>query len=78
MENGHWEIGFNAESLENLLSGEGAGMSLWFLAGYLKGLSDGDQIQSGKAQITLEPDGEGSWRLKSRASQPEQGRGPLL
>jgi hypothetical protein len=40
MENGHWEIGVNAETLDDLLGGEDAHAMLWFLAGYLKGFSD--------------------------------------
>ena len=35
--NGNWEIGFNSGNLDDLLSGEKAAMTLWFLAGYLKG-----------------------------------------
>jgi hypothetical protein len=42
-------------------------MTLWFLAGYLKGLSDGGDLQAGDQRMTIEPDGDGSWRLRSTA-----------
>jgi hypothetical protein len=66
--NGSWEIGFNSGNLDDLLSGEKAAMTLWFLAGYLKGLSDGGDLHSGDRRMVLEPDGDGSWRLRSTAS----------
>ena len=67
MNDGNWEIGFGSDNLDDLLSGESAAMSLWFLAGYLKGLSDGGELQSGDRRMVLEPDGDGSWHLRSTA-----------
>ena len=66
--NGNWEIGFNSGNLDDLLSGEKAAMTLWFLAGYLKGLTDGGDLHSGDRRMVLEPDGDGSWRLRSTAA----------
>jgi hypothetical protein len=68
MDNGNWEIGFNSVNIDDLLSGEQAAMTLWFLAGYLKGLADGGELSSGERRMMLEPDGEGSWRLHSNAA----------
>lgn len=65
MDNGNWEIGFSAESLEELLSGEEAGTTLWFLAGYAKGLADSQAIQNGERRMVLEADGAHGWRLRS-------------
>jgi hypothetical protein len=70
MANDNWEVGIHADSLDDLLCGESAPMTLWFLAGYLKGLSDGGDIHSGERRMTLEPDSGGGWRLTSRADQP--------
>jgi hypothetical protein len=67
MENSNWEIGINADTLDDLLAGQTAPMTLWFLAGYLKGLSDGGDLQAGDQRMTIEPDGDGSWRLRSSA-----------
>lgn len=75
MDNGNWEIGFNAVNVDDLLNGERAAMTLWFLAGYLKGLTDGGELHRGDQQLVLEPDGEGSWRLCSHAM--EAARPPL-
>ena len=66
MKDGNWEIGFDSGSLDELLSGESSAMTLWFLAGYLKGLSDGGELQNGVRRMVLEPDGDGSWQLRSR------------
>jgi hypothetical protein len=66
--NDNWEIGFNSGNLDDLLSGEGAAMTLWFLAGYLKGLTDGGDLHSSDRRMVLEPDGDGTWRLRSTAS----------
>ena len=74
MDNGNWEIGFSSSNLDDLLSGETSAMTLWFLAGYLKGLTDGGDLQSGDRRMVLEPDGDGSWRLRSCAIEP---RGPV-
>ena len=73
MDDGNWEIGLSGESLEDLLNSETAGMNLWFLAGYLKGLSDGGAVQAGERQMLLEPNGDQGWRLRSSAiaSEPE-------
>lgn len=68
MDNGNWEIGFNSVNIDDLLSGEKAAMTLWFLAGYLKGLTDGGELSSGERRMVLEPDGEGSWRLHANAA----------
>ena len=65
MQIGDWEIGVSSEKLDELFSGEQAGMTLWFMAGYLKGLSDGTAVQNGERQLVLEPDGEQGWRLRS-------------
>jgi hypothetical protein len=46
MDHGNWEIGCNADNLDDLLSGEHAAMTLWFLAGYLKGMSDSHTLQA--------------------------------
>ncbi len=66
MDNSNWEIGFSSSNIDELLSGERAAMTLWFLAGYLKGLSDGNDLHSDERRMVLEPDGDGSWRLRSR------------
>jgi hypothetical protein len=68
MENTNWEIGINADTLDDLLAGQTAPMTLWFLAGYLKGLSDGGDLQAGDQRMTIEPDGDGSWRLEGDAA----------
>lgn len=65
MDSSNWEIGFSSSRLDELLSGEEAAMTLWFLAGYLKGLTDGGDLHSGDRRMVLEPDGDGSWRLRS-------------
>jgi hypothetical protein len=67
MNNGNWEIGVSAESLDQLLSGEQAGMTLWFLAGYVKGITDSHALQRGERLMVLEPDGDQGWRLRSSA-----------
>ena len=72
MKDGNWEIGFGSGSLDELLSGESSARTLWFLAGYLKGLTDrgelqSDELQNGERRMVLEPDGDGSWRLRSMA-----------
>ena len=67
MDNANWQIGVSADSLDQLLSGEQAGLNLWFLAGYVKGISDSQALQIGNRQIVLEPDGERSWRLRCDA-----------
>lgn len=67
MDNGNWEIGVGRGGLEELLSGESAAMTLWFLAGYLKGLTDGNDLGGDVLRMVLEPDGDGSWRLRSSA-----------
>jgi hypothetical protein len=66
MTNGNWEIGFGANDLDDLLSGETAGMTLWFLAGYLKGISDSHELHNGMRRMTLEPREDGSWQLHSK------------
>ena len=66
MKDGNWEIGFDSGNLDELLSGESSAMTLWFLAGYLKGLSDGGELQNGVRRMVLEPDGDGSWQLRSK------------
>lgn len=66
MNDGEWEIGFDCGSLDALLSGESSAMTLWFLAGYLKGLSDGGELQNGVRRLVLEPAEDGSWHLRSR------------
>ena len=66
MDNSNWEIGFSSTNIDELLSGERAAMTLWFLAGYLKGLSDGNDLHCDERRMVLEPDGDGSWRLRSR------------
>lgn len=67
MNDGNWEIGFSSDNVDELLSGESSAMTLWFLAGYLKGLTDGGELQNGVRRMVLEPDGDGSWRLRSSA-----------
>ena len=64
MDNANWEIGVSADSLDALLSGEQAGMNLWFLAGYVKGVSDGQALQVGDRHIVLEPNGDNGWLLR--------------
>lgn len=71
MDNPNWEIGVSADSLDALLSGEQAGMNLWFLAGYVKGITDGQALRAGDQQIVLEPDGEQGWRLRYGMAQAE-------
>jgi hypothetical protein len=67
-----WEIGVSADSLDELFSGEQAGMNLWFLAGYVKGLVDGSALLKGESHLVLEPVGEGSWRLRCSAAEAER------
>jgi hypothetical protein len=67
MNSGNWEIGVSGESLDQLLSGEQAGMSLWFLAGYVKGITDSQALLRGERRMVLEPDGDQGWRLRSDA-----------
>ena len=54
MQIGDWEIGVNSEKLDELFSGEQAGMTLLFMAGYLKGLSDSTAVQNGERQLVLD------------------------
>jgi len=72
MDNANWEIGVSSESLDELLSGDQAGMNLWFLAGYMKGITDSQALQVGERHIVLEPDGDRGWRL--RCGVPESDR----
>ena len=65
MKDSNWEIGFDSCNLDELLSGESSAMTLWFLAGYIKGLSDGGALQNGVRRMLLEPDTDGSWQLHS-------------
>jgi hypothetical protein len=67
MDNPNWEIGVSADSLDQLLSGEQAGSTLWFLAGYAKGISDSHALHRGERHMVLEPDGDQGWRLRSAA-----------
>ena len=55
MDHGNWEIGCNADNLDDLLSGEHAAMTLWFLAGYLKGLADGAECRQWMSDEKLAP-----------------------
>jgi hypothetical protein len=71
MDNANWEIGVSAENLEELLSGEQAGMNLWFLAGYVKGISDSQALQVGERRLVFEPSGDNSWRLSCSAAELE-------
>lgn len=64
---GDWEVGFKGQSLEELLNGDDAAQTLWFLAGYLKGMSDGSEMHAGVRQMLFEVTGENSWRLQSKA-----------
>jgi hypothetical protein len=68
----NWEIGVSVDSLDALFSGEQAGLNLWFLAGYLKGVIDSQALQGGERHIVLEPDGERSWRLRWDAVEAER------
>lgn len=70
MDHGNWEIGMNTNNIDDLLNGERAAMTLWFLAGYLKGLTDGGELHSGERRVVLEPDGTDSWRLRCRRNEP--------
>lgn len=65
MENGNWEIGVSGDNLDELFNGEQAGMTLWFLAGYLKGVTDSNAMQTDGRRLVLEPDGDQGWRLRS-------------
>ena len=67
MDHANWEIGVTADNLDQLLGGEQAGMTLWFLAGYVKGITDSHALQLGERRMVLEPDGEQGWRLRSAA-----------
>ena len=58
MDHGNWEIGFNSANLDALLGGEQAAMTLWFLAGYLQGLADGNDLHSDDLRMVLKADGE--------------------
>ena len=73
MDHGNWEIGLNATNFDDLFSGERAAMTLWFLAGYLKGLTDGGELHSGERRVVLEPDGDDSWRLRCKRNDPGDG-----
>ena len=73
MQIGDWEIGVSSETLDELFKGERAGMTLWFMAGYLKGLSEGAAIHNGDRQLVLEPDGDQGWRLRSSHAAPQTG-----
>jgi hypothetical protein len=55
MDNGNWEIGFSPSNLDVLLGGEQAAMTLWFLAGYLKGLADGAECRQWRSDEKLAP-----------------------
>lgn len=70
MENGNWEIGVSGDNLDELFSGEQAGMTLWFLAGYLKGVTDSQAMQTDGRRLVLEPDGDQGWRLRSSMTDP--------
>lgn len=39
-----WEIGLSDRHLDVLLSGRHAGKTLWFLAGYVRGLADSQSL----------------------------------
>ena len=67
-----WEIAISADSLDKLFGGEQAGMNLWFLAGYVKGLVDGSALLKGESHLVLEPVGERSWRLRCGAAEAER------
>ena len=73
MNHTNWEIGVSADSLDELFSGEQAGMNLWFLAGYVKGITDSHALQIGERHIVLEPDGEQGWRLRCAAGEGQAG-----
>ena len=72
MDEGNWEIGFNGSTIDDLLSGEQASQTLWFLAGYLKGISDSNEIHGDERRMVIEPDGDGSWTLRSSALDPSE------
>lgn len=72
MDNGNWEIGFSSNNLDELLSGEKAAMTLWFLAGYLKGITDSTELHSGERRMTLEANGDGGWQVRSTGLAGEQ------
>jgi hypothetical protein len=76
MDNTRWEIGVSSESLDQLLQADGDCSELWFLVGYLKGMTDSHNLQNGARPMVLEPDGERGWRLRCRAS-AERVEGPL-
>lgn len=76
MQIGDWEIGVSSEKLDELFNGEQAAMTLWFMAGYLKGLSEGTAIQNGERELLLESDGEQGWRLRSFQQDPQAGSEP--
>lgn len=71
MEHDHWEIGLSGENLDDLLASEQAGMTLWFMAGYLKGLTDSSALHSGERQMVLEADGDQGWRLRYAKSESD-------
>jgi len=71
MEHDHWEIGLRGEALDDLLTSEKAGMTLWFMAGYLKGLTDSSALHSGERQMVLEADGDHGWRLRYAKSESD-------
>jgi hypothetical protein len=48
-------------------------MNLWFLAGYVKGITDSHALQIGERHIVLEPDGEQGWRLRCAAGEEQAG-----
>jgi hypothetical protein len=46
-------------------------MTLWFMAGYLKGLTDSSALHSGERQMVLEADGDQGWRLRYAKSESD-------
>ncbi|MFZ9566381.1 MAG: hypothetical protein ACO28R_02595 [Vulcanococcus sp.] len=72
MDEGNWEIGLSGSSIEDLLSGEQASQTLWYLAGYLKGIADCNDIHGDERRMVIEPDGDGSWRVRSSALDPRE------
>ncbi|MFM7312723.1 MAG: hypothetical protein ACKO0M_06090 [Cyanobium sp.] len=77
MDSGNWQIGCREDSLDDLLGDVTSACSLWFLAGYLKGLREGGLLEGDMPSVLLEPDGVFSLQRGdgSRASRAALGHG---
>ena len=65
MDNTDWEVGFRGLEFDELLNNDQAATTLWFLAGYLKGISDCNGLRDGERCMVHEPDGKPGWSLST-------------